>query len=229
VAKHVGIVGCSSEGAALCYRMICLEAAETMGTYHHPEVSMHTHSLARYMDFIVAGDWPAVAGLMLDSAGKLAAAGAELLICPDNTIHQAMPLVEPASPLPWLHIAREVVREARRRSFRCLAVLGTMQLMTGPVYGDAAGEGGLDVKIPDPRQREEVHRIIFEELVLGRVRPESRRYLHGVMASMKSAGCDAAVLGCTELPLLADGPAGPLPTLDSTRLLARAAIREAAR
>ena len=113
MAKHVGIVACSAEGAALCYRTFCLEAAERMGRHDHPEVSMHTHSLAQYMAGIEAGDWAAVAELMLDSARRLAKIGAELLICPDNTIHQAMDIVEAAGVLPWLHIARGGGQAAR--------------------------------------------------------------------------------------------------------------------
>lgn len=227
MARHIGIVACSAEGAALSYRTICVEAGASMGRHDHPEVSMHTHSLARYMAGIRAGDWAAVAELMLDSARRLERAGAELLISPDNTIHQAMERVEPGSPLPWLHIAREVVDAARRRGCRCLAVLGTKHLMEGPVYPDAAGRAGLDVQIPDEPRRERIDRIIFDELVSGELRAASREYFNEVMAEMRSRGCDAAVLGCTEIPLLVDPATAPLPTLDSTRILARAAIREA--
>ena len=227
MARHIGIVACSAEGAALCYRTFCVEGAAVMGEHDHPEVSMHTHSLATYMRPIRAGDWQAVASLMLDSARRLAAVGAELLICPDNTIHQAAPLLEKESPLPWLHIAREVVGAAVEAGRRKLAVLGTKYLMTGPVYRDAADAAGVAVEVPDEAQREEIDRIIFDELVYGKILPASRQRLHAVMAGLKALGCDAAVLGCTELPLLADPATAPLPLLDSTRLLARAALREA--
>ena len=229
MARHIGIVACSAEGAALCYRTICTEAAERMGRHDHPEVSMHTHSLARYMAGITRGDWQAVAALMLDSADRLARIGAELLICPDNTIHQAMPIVLPASPLAWLHIAEEVIAAAKQQGRRCLAVLGTKYLMTGPVYREAAAKADIAIRIPQADDRERIDRIIFDELVYGTIVAESRAYLNGVMARMKSQGCDAAVLGCTELPLLVDPAGAPLPTLDSTRLLARAAIRESTR
>jgi aspartate racemase len=138
MARHIGIVGCSAEGAALCYLTICTEAAGRMGRHNHPEVSMHTHPLARYMEAIERDDWQAVADLMLDSGRRLAAVGAELLISPDNTIHQAMPLVTPKSPLPWLHIADEVITAARAGGYKHLAVLGTKFLMEGPVYRVAA-------------------------------------------------------------------------------------------
>ena len=227
MAKHIGIVACSAEGAALCYRTICAEAAEPMGRHNHPECSMHTHPLARYLPHIEAGDWQAVTDLMLDSARRLAQIGADLLVCPDNTIHEAWPHVQAESPLPWLHIADEVCDAARDAGHTHLAILGTRFLMEGPVYRDATARAGLAMQIPDPGDRERINRIIFDELVAGRFLPESRRYFNQVMADLKSRGCDAAVLGCTEIPLLVDPAGAPLPTFDSTRLLARAAIREA--
>jgi len=227
MARHIGIVACSAEGAALCYLTISTEAAGRMGRHNHPEISMHTHPLARYMEGIERGDWQAVADLMLDSARRLAAIGAELLISPDNTIHQAMPLVAPRSPLPWLHIAGEVIAAARAGGYRRLAVLGTKFLMEGPVYREAAAAAGMETQTPDEPDRVRINQIIFDELVYGRFTAESREYFNGVMAGMKSRGCDAAVLGCTEIPLLVDPAAAPLPVLDSTRLLARAALREA--
>lgn len=117
MTQHIGIVACSAEGAALCYRTICVEGAALMGAHAHPEVSMHTPSLADYMAHIYRGDWDGVAELMLTSAEKLKKAGADFLICPDNTIHQALPFVLPRSPLPWLHIAETVAAEARARGF----------------------------------------------------------------------------------------------------------------
>ena len=227
MAMHIGIVACSAEGAALCYLTICTEAAARMGRHNHPEVSMHTHPLARYMEGIERGDWQAVADLMLDSSRRLAAIGAEFLISPDNTIHQAMPLVTPKCPLPWLHIADETIAAARAAGYRRLAVLGTKFLMEGPVYRDAAAAAGIEVQIPDEPDRARINQIIFDELVYGRFLPESREYFDRVMAGMKSRGCDAAVLGCTEIPLLVDPATAPMPVLDSTRLLARAALREA--
>src|ERR1041385_8893927 len=137
MAQHIGIVACSAEGASLCYRTVCHEGAIRMGIDNHPEVSMHTHSLAEYMKFINANDWVGVADLMLNSAEKLAKAGAAFLICPDNTIHQTFDLIEHRSPRPWLHIAREVAAEAWRKNFKHVAVLGTRYLMEGPVYREA--------------------------------------------------------------------------------------------
>ena len=227
LVRHVGIVGCSSEGAALCYRTLCLEAAARMGTHDHPEVSLHTHSLAEYMKAVRRDDWEEVARLMLSSAEKLASAGADLLLCPDNTIHQAFDLVAPRSPLPWLHIAHEVGVEARRRGFRRPGLLGTRWLMEGPVYPKRLQPLELEPLLPSPAERERINTIIFDELVQGRFLPESRAELAGIIGRLRDAGADAVILGCTEIPLLIGPDDSPLPVLDSTRLLARAALREA--
>jgi aspartate racemase len=224
---HIGIVACSTEGAALCYRTISLEGAQVLGAHDHPEVSLHSHSLARYMKSIEAGDWAGVAELMLSSADKLAKAGADFLISPDNTIHQAFDLVEHRAPRPWLHIAREVAAEAKRREFRRLAVLGTRYLMEGPVYPLALKAAGMEHRIPKAEQRQRINEIIFDELVNGQFLPRSLAYYVEVIRSLKDEGCDAVVLGCTEIPLLVTPESSPLPTLDSTRLLARAAVRKA--
>jgi aspartate racemase len=227
MARHIGIVACSAEGAALCYRTLCTEAPAVMGDYMHPEVSMHTHPLGDYMVHVRSGNWPGVADLMLSSAAKLARAGAEFAICPDNTIHQAFDLVAAASPIPWLHIAEAVAGEALSRGFHTLAITGTKYLMTGPVYADCCREHGIDCRIPDAAEREEIDRIIFSELVNGIFTERSRRYFNAVVQTMKERGCEGVVLGCTEIPLLVDPDDCPLATLDSTRLLARSALKEA--
>jgi aspartate racemase len=224
---HIGIVACSTEGAALCYRTISLEGAAVLGAHDHPEVSLHSHSLAEYMKRIDTGDWAGVAELMLSSADKLAKAGADFLICPDNTIHQAFDLIEHRAPRPWLHIAREVAADAKRRGFRRLAVLGTRYLMEGPVYPEALKTAGIEHRIPKAEQRERINQIIFDELVKGQFLPRSLAYYVEVIRSLKDEGCDAVVLGCTEIPLLVTPESSSLPTLDSTRLLARAAVRKA--
>jgi aspartate racemase len=222
---HIGIVACSAEGAALCYRTVCLEAAQQLGTHRHPEVSLHNHCLADYIPCIDAGDWEAVAQLMLDSARKLARLGAAFLICPDNTLHQAMPWVTARSPLPWLHIAEVVAAHAVERGFRTLGITGTRSLVDSEVYPAKLTERGLRYLRPDAAERAEIDRIIFEELVCGLFRPEAVAYFQQVLARLRAAGCDAAVLGCTEIPLIMNDGNSPLPTLDSTRLLARAALR----
>jgi aspartate racemase len=224
---RIGIVACSTEGAALCYRTLSLEGAQMLGPHDHPEVSLHSHSLAKYMRFVQANDWAGVAELIMSSAEKLARAGADFLICPDNTIHQAFDLVEHRSPRPWLHIARVVAAEAQSRQFKRLAVLGTKYLMEGPVYPSALKKAGIDFRLPPKEQRERIDQIIFDELVNAQFHPRSLAYFVEVIRSMKDQGCNAVVLGCTEIPLLVTPESSPLPTLDSTRLLAGAAVRKA--
>jgi aspartate racemase len=223
--KHIGIVACSAEGAALCYRTICREAAEFMGEHNHPEITMHTYPLSQYMVYIRKREWENVSRLMLSSTGILEQAGAELAICPDNTIHEAYPLVEPSSPIPWLHIAEEVAREAYKNKYGKLGITGTKYLMTGPVYPSILKAKNIGCEIPDAADRKSIDDIIFTELVNGIFSERSRLYFNEVFQKFKDKGCEAVVLGCTEIPLLVDPNDSPLPVLDSTRILARAALK----
>jgi aspartate racemase len=227
MTQHIGIVGCSAEGAALCYRTICVEGTGLLGAHAHPETSMHTHSLADYVAYLDRGDWQGVGELMLSSANKLAAIGADFLICPDNTIHQALPLIEPRSPLPWLHIAEVVAAEAEARGFRRLGLTGTRWLVESEIYPEKLAARGLEHMRPSAAERDEINRIIMDELVRGIFTPEAVGCFQRVIGRMKDAGCDAVLLGCTEIPLLMSDSNSPLPTLDSTRLLARAALHRA--
>jgi aspartate racemase len=226
--RHIGIVGCSAEGAALCYRTICLEAEPLMGKHAHPEVTLHTIALAEYMEHLSdREDWLGVAGIMLRSVAALERAGADFVVCPDNTIHAALPYVLPQSPLPWLHIAEEVGIEAQRRGFKKLGLTGTKFLVSSNVYPEKLAALGIGFLRPNDEQREKINTIIFEELVRDRQTPEALRYFQSVIDDFKRQGCDAVVLGCTEIPLLINDQVASLPTLDSTRILARAALRRA--
>jgi aspartate racemase len=179
------------------------------------------------MECIYRGDWQGVAELMLASADKLARVGADLLICPDNTIHQALAYVEPRSPLPWLHVAEVVAAQAVERGFRRLGLLGTRWLVESEVYPEKLSARGLAHVRPNSAERDELSRIIMDELVCGVFKPDAVAYHQRVIARMKEEGCDAIVLGCTEIPLIVNDANSPQPTLDSTRLLARAALRRA--
>jgi len=227
VTQHIGIVAGSAEGAALCYRTICLEAPAVLGEHNHPEITMNSVPLAEHMRYVRAGDWEGLAGVLLESARKVAQAGAAFAICPDNTYHQAFPHLLPRSPIPWIHIASAVAEEAHRKGFARLGILGTKYLVESPVYPGALKEFGIEREIPDADDRERVNDIIFGELVNGLFPEASRLYLNEVTEKLKGRGCDAVVLGCTEIPLIVRPDDTPLPTLDSTRLLARAALRRA--
>lgn len=222
---HVGIAAVSAEGAALCYRTICIEGPALLGPHAHPEVTMHTPSFAAHVARVERGDWAGVGALLLESSRKLAATGADFVICPDNTAHQAMPFVEPESPLPWLHIAEVVAAEAAARGCRKLGITGTRWLTESDVYPGKLAAHGLAWERPEPAQRERLGRIIMDELVYGVRKPDSVADVVAVIGDLARRGCDAVILGCTELPLVIDDGNSPLPTLDSTRLLARAALR----
>jgi len=199
-----------------------------LGAHAHPEITLHTPSFATYMELIEGGDWPGVGEMMLASAHKLAQAGADFLICPDNTIHQALPLIASRSPRPWLHIAEVVADEAAARGFHRLALTGTRWLVEGEVYPEKLAARGIAYMRPEADERQEINRIIMDELTYGIFKPEAVVAFQRIIGRMKAAGCDAVVLGCTEIPLIMNDQNSPLPTLNSTCLLARAALRRAA-
>lgn len=227
MTQHIGIVAGSAEGAALCYRTICLEAPALMGEHNHPEITMNSVPLAEHMRYVRAGEWEGLAEVLLESARKVAQAGAAFAICPDNTYHQAFEFLLPRSPIPFIHIAEAVAEEAHRRGFARLGILGTKYLAESPVYPGVLRRYGIASEIPDAAERERINDIIFDELVNGLLPEASRLYFNEVSGKLKGRGCDAVVLGCTEIPLIVRPDDTPLPTLDSTRLLARAALRRA--
>ena len=227
MTKHIGIVASSAEGAALCYRTICLEAPALLGEYEHPEITMNSVPLAEHMRHIRAGDWKALAESLAASATRVARAGADFAICPDNTCHQAFPYLLPISPIPWIHIAQSVAEEAHRQGYKRLGILGTKYLMEGPVYPETLKGFQLESRIPGEADRTRINDIIFKELVNGIFNDSARLFFNEATDRLKAQGCDAVVLGCTEIPLIVQPEEMSLPTLDSTRLLARAALRKA--
>jgi aspartate racemase len=229
MTKHIGIVGVSYEGAALCYRTIIQEAKEWLGPFQNPEVTLHNLSWGRYHFPSEANEWSKVSEALLESAAKLARIGADFLICPDNTVHVSIDPIIEKSPLPWIHIAEEVADEARAKGYKRVGLLGTQPLMEGPVYPRRFDPLGIELMTPTLEQRQQVQRCIVDELVYGTMLPDTRRYFQTLIEGFAEAGCDAVGLCCTEIPLLIAPEDSVLPTLDSTRLLARAALREATR
>ncbi|MGA2548789.1 MAG: amino acid racemase [Burkholderiaceae bacterium] len=227
MTQHIGILACSAEGAALCYRTICTEGPSLLGDHNHPEVSIHTFPLLEYLKPLRRGDWAGVAELMLASSEKLVRSGADFFICPDNTIHEALPLIRSRLARPWLHIAEVVADSAFQAGFQRLGLTGTRWLVNGALYPDALGARGLRCIRPSEEDCQEIDRIIIDELVNGVIRSEATDYFLHVVAKLKDQGCEAVILGCTELPLIANNSNSALPVLDSTRLLARAALRVA--
>lgn len=225
--QHFGILAHSTEGAALCFRAFCQEGFGELGSHDHPDVTLDCVAMARSMPAWDAGDHAAIRDTLAVSVDRLARAGADFFACPDNTAHLALEVAGPDLALPGLHIAEVVADRAAREGYRRVGVLGTRYLMDGPVYPRALGARGIAAEVPEPDDRSVVNRIIFEELVNGVFTVEARREYVRVIEKLAARGCDAVALVCTEIPLLVAPADSPLPTLDSTRLLARAAFEVA--
>jgi aspartate racemase len=200
-----------------------------LGAFHNPEVTMHNLNWARYHFPSGANEWDTVSEAILESANKLAQIGADFLICPDNTVHVSIDPIVDRSPLPWLHIADEVAREAQAQGYKNVGLLGTQPLMEGPVYPRKFEKYGIRWQTPELAERQMVQKYIVEELVYGDMLPETRKYFQSLIEKFAAQGCDSVALSCTEIPLLIEQQDSVLPVLDSTRLLARAALREATR
>ena len=221
---HIGILAHSAEGATLCYRTIWLEGVRQMGPHDHPEITLTGVAMRAALPAWEANDLGALRALFMADAAKLAAAGCDFFVVPDNTAHIALESPGDPFPIPCLHIGEIVADRALRDGRRKVAILGTDWTMTGPVYPGAFGRRGLDWAIPDDGDRAAIHRIIFDELCLGECRDESRARYVAIIDKLAAQGCDAAALVCTEIPLLISAGDSPLPILDSTRLLAKAAV-----
>jgi len=222
--KHLGILAHSSEGAALCFRAFCQEGFGELGPHEHPDVTLDCIALARSMPAWDNGDHVSIRATLSVSVQRLARAGADFFVCPDNTAHMALELAGEELALPGLHIAEVVADSAARAGRRRVGVLGTRYLMDGPVYPRAFASRGIAAEVPDAADRHLVNTVIFDELVNGVFSASSRREYVRIIEQLAARGCDAVALVCTEIPLLVTPDASPLPTLDSTRLLARAAF-----
>ena len=222
--RHVGILAHSFEGAALCYRTMCLEGVARLGPHRHPEITMTGVGMDDLLSAWEGNDLPTLRAAFFEDAEKLAAAGCDFFVCPDNTAHIALESPGDPFPVPALHIGEVVADEASRRGFRKVGILGTRFTMTGPVYPGALGRRGIGWAVPDEADRKTIDDIIFDELCLGIFTDAARDAYVGIIDKLKADGCDAVALVCTEIPLLVTDEVSPLPTLDSTRLLAKAAV-----
>jgi aspartate racemase len=221
---HVGILGHSSEGAALCFTEFCRQAMRELGGHKHPDVTLDCISFDKCLQWYDTNDYASIKAQLSRSAARLQAAGADFFCCPDNTAHPALEHGGADLPLPGLHIGAVVAEEAARIGVTRIAVLGTAYTMDGPVYPRELAQRGLSCAVPDPDDRVLVNRIIFDELVHGVLTEASRKEYLRIIDGLARRGCDGVALVCTEIPLLVTPAVSPLPTLDSTRLLARAAF-----
>lgn len=219
---HTGILAHSPDGSALCYLAFNHKGHERSGDYGYADVTLDYIPMGRSMPAWDAGDYASIRSTLAKSVERLAVAGAKFFICPDNTAHIALETPGPELALPGLNIGDVVAAEAEKQERRCVGILGTNYTMTGPVYPRALSARGIAHMIPEPQERTEIHRIIFDELCVGVLKEESRRIYLDIIERMKARGCDSVALVCTEIPLLVTPDISPLPTLDSTRLLATA-------
>jgi len=222
--KHIGILAHSFEGATLCYRTMCLEGVARLGPHRHPEITLTGVAMDHMLEAWDRDDRPTLRAMFAYDIGKLAAAGADFFCCPDNTAHIALESEGDPFPIPGLHIGEVVADQAQADGRRKVAILGTNYTMMGPVYPGALGRRGIDWEIPDEDDRKLIHDVIFGELCLGVFTDKSRDAYCRIIAKLAERSCDSVALVCTEIPLLVTADVSPLPILDSTRLLARAAV-----
>lgn len=222
--KHLGILAHSVEGAMLCFRTFCQEGFGELGAHDHPDVTMDCIAMARSMTAWEAGDYASIRNILAMSVERLAGAGADFFVCPDNTAHLALELPGKELALPGLHIADVVADSAAAAGYKRVGVLGTKFTMDGPIYRRAFAERGMEAAVPGAGDRELINGSIFEELVNGVFTASRRDEYVRIIGALEARGCDAVALVCTEIPLLVTPEVSPLPILDSTRLLARAAF-----
>jgi aspartate racemase len=222
--QHLGILATTPEGAALCFRAFCQEGFRQLGPHDHPDVTLDCTPLARNLAALGRGDYGSVRATLSASARRLAAAGADFFVCPDNTSHLALEQPGEDLPLPGLHIAEVVADQAAHDGRSRVGVLGTSHTMDGPIYPRAFAGRGIAAEVPVEEDRAILNQMIFDELVEGVFTERSRKECVRIIEGLAARGCDAVAMVCTEIPLLVPPDSAPMPALDSTRLLARAAF-----
>jgi aspartate racemase len=221
---HIGILAHSADGAALCYLEMIRKSARRLGEHQHPEITLSILPMGPTIPLWDAGDLSQINAHLRHTADRLKAAGCDFFVCPDNTAHIAFDAATELYPLPGLHIADVVAERAARDGRKRIALLGTRYTMQGPAYPAAFKRRGLEMRTPSLADQERINTVIFEELCQGILTEAARAEYIRVIETLKGEGCDAVALSCTEIPLLITPEVSPLTTLDSTRLLAHAAI-----
>ena len=225
--KTIGIVAHSAEGGALCFLTACREGSALLGPFMHPTIALSAVPMALSMEGYERGDHAAVARFLTQGVRRVADAGADFFVCPDNTAHIVLEKIAGELPLPGLHLADVVCREITAQGWKRVGLLGTKWTMTGPVYAKALASRGLELLVPEEPVRQKLNGAIFDELCRGIFRPETTRLFLDAIEDLGSRGAECAILGCTEIPLIVTAENATLPVLDSTRLLAKHAVLEA--
>lgn len=227
--KTLGIAAHSAEGGALCFLTACREGAVHLGPHMHPRIVLSAVPMGLSMPGWERDDHAVVGRFLAEGVQQVAEAGADFYICPDNTAHIVLEQIAEDLPIPGLHIAEVVCREIMTRGWKRVGLLGTSWTMTGPVYAKALAQRGLEQLIPGAAMRERLNAAIFDELCQGIFAADTTGLFVRAIADLRAAGADCVILGCTEIPLIISDANSPLPTLDSTRLLATYGVREALR
>lgn len=224
--RRIGLIGgLSWESSAEYYRIINQAAQQRLGGLHSADCLMLSFDFAEIEALQVAGDWAAASQRMVSAAQQLERAGAGCIVICSNTMHRMAEAVQIAVELPLIHIADATAQPILQAGLQTVGLLGTRFTMQQDFYrGRLSERHGLRVLIPDEAGCESVHGIIYDELVRGEIRAESRREYQRVIEQLAAAGAQAVILGCTEISLLIKPPDSPLPTFDSTELHALAAL-----
>lgn len=224
--KTIGIAAHSAEGAALCFITACREGGKILGEHAHPNIVVSAIPMSLSMPAWNADDHETVAKYLGQGVQQVADAGADFFICPDNTAHIVLEKVIDDLALPGLHIAEVVCTEIKANGWSKAALLGTNWTMTGPVYRNIFDRMNIDCLIPESDTRQKIHDAIFNELCNGEFTAETTNLFVDAIAQLKEQGAECVILGCTEIPLIITEANSPLTTLDSTRLLAKYAVKE---
>jgi aspartate racemase len=225
--KTLGIAAHSFEGGALCFLTACREGGAHLGPHMHPRIVLSAVPMGLSMPGWENDDHAAVGRFLSEGVRQVADAGADFFICPDNTAHIVLEKIAEDLPIPGLHIAEVVCHEIMRQGWKRVGLLGTSWTMTGPVYERALAERGLERLIPGEEMRARLNAAIFDELCQGIFADDTTAVFVRAIADLQACGAECVILGCTEIPLIITAENSPLPAIDSTRLLATYAVREA--
>ncbi len=225
--RTIGIVAVSPEGSAACYRLIGHRCSDLPDPAQRPTVVLCNRPLSTYVEALNRGEWPRVADMLRESAVALAHAGADFCVLPDNVCHHALPMAESGSPIPWLNMIDLVADALKASGFKSIGLIGTRFVTFGSTYQIALGLRGMHLHVPPDDETTAIDRIIFDEAVHDRVKPESRRRVLESIRNLKQRGCEALILGATEAAMLVNSDESPLPTFDPVELLVDAALYRA--
>lgn len=224
MSSHIGIVGVSPEGAALFYQALVRQASRSLPPSLQPRLSLHNEPLALYIEAIRHDDWMTVGRLLRRSAELLARCGAQFCLTPDAAVQHAVQLAEVGSPIPWLTMTDLVGEAVAADKRKTVGIVGTELVMNSSTFQTHLGIRGIHVLAPVLEESNALDRIIFEELIYGTIRPESRSAVLQTIANLARRGCEAVILASSEAPLLVSQENCPLPVYDAGEILARASV-----